>query len=137
MLAGRRSDPPSRLRRLEVFAHMVQVGDGVVMRRWHSRIRTGDRAAYAAYINATGGADYAATPGNLGFQMLMRDLGDGSTEVTTLSWWQSPAAITAFAGADISRARYYPEDDRFLLEKPDTVDHYDVVAGDLVGGGVA
>jgi heme-degrading monooxygenase HmoA len=115
------------------FAHMVQAEDVVVMRRWRSRIRTGDRTAYAAYINATGGADYAATPGNLGFQMLMRDLGDGSTEVTTLSWWRSTAAIEAFAGHDISRARYYPEDDRFLLEKPEAVDHYEVVAGDLVG----
>ena len=114
---------------------MVQAADGVVMRRWRSRIRTGDRAAYAAYINATCGADYTATPGNLGFQMLMRDLNDGSTEVTTLSWWRSTAAIKAFAGSDISRARYYPEDDRFLLEKPDTVDHYDIVAGDLIGTG--
>jgi heme-degrading monooxygenase HmoA len=111
---------------------MVQAKDAVVMRRWSSRIRTGDRAAYTAYISATGGADYAATPGNLGFQMLMRDLGGGATEVTTLSWWRSIAAIEAFAGSDISRARYYPEDDRFLLEKPDTVDHYDVVAGELM-----
>jgi hypothetical protein len=111
---------------------MVGRADGIVMRRWSSRIRTGDRVAYADYIRGTGGADYAATPGNLGFQMLMRDLGDGSSEVTTLSWWRSMGAIEAFAGADISRARYYPEDDRFLLEKPDTVEHYDVVAGDLL-----
>jgi heme-degrading monooxygenase HmoA len=107
--------------------------DGVVMRRWSSRIRTGDRAAYAAYISGTGGADYRSTPGNLGFQMLMRDLGDGSTEVTTLSWWRSRGAIEAFAGTDISRARYYPDDDQFLLEKPETVDHYDVVKGDMAG----
>jgi heme-degrading monooxygenase HmoA len=102
----------------------------VVMRRWASRIRTSQRDEYASYVERTGGVAYRATQGNLGFQILMRDLGDGSTEVTTLSWWQSMVAIVAFAGHDAARAKYYPEDDRFLLEKPEQVDHYDVVACD-------
>jgi hypothetical protein len=42
----------------------------------------------------------------------------------TLSWWEDEASIKAFAGSDISRARYYPEDDRFLLTRPQTVQHY-------------
>jgi heme-degrading monooxygenase HmoA len=61
--------------------------------------------------------------GNLGFQMLLRDLGDGTTEVVTLSWWTAIEAIKAFAGEDHKRARYYPEDDRYLLEKPEGVEH--------------
>lgn len=101
----------------------------MILRRWHSVIRTADRDAYRSYIEATGGTDYASTPGNLGFQMLYRDLGDGRTEVTTLSWWQDFAPIEAFAGADISIARYYPEDDRYLLERPKRVEHHEVVAG--------
>ena len=64
-------------------------------------------------------------------RMLMRDLPDGSTEITTLSWWRSMDAVRAFAGRDPERARYYPEDDRFLLEKPDHVEHHSVIAGDL------
>jgi hypothetical protein len=36
-------------------------------------------------------------------------------------------AIKAFAGEDHERARYYPEDDRYLLEKPEGVEHSDVV----------
>lgn len=102
---------------------------GVVLRRWQARIRTADRDAYARYVAGTGGADYRAIPGNLAYQITMRDLGDGSTEVVTLSWWTSLDAIRAFAGEDIERARYYPDDDRFLLEKPDTVEHHTVVAG--------
>ena len=42
--------------------------------------------------------------------MLLRDLGDGTSEVTTLSWWIDMAAIRAFAGEDVEIARYYPED---------------------------
>ena len=103
----------------------------MILRRWRSRIRTEDREAYAEYIAATGGTDYASTPGNLGFQMLFRDLDDGSSEVTTLSWWRSLDDIRGFAGEDIAVARYYPEDDRFLLERPEHVEHHEVVAGTL------
>jgi heme-degrading monooxygenase HmoA len=34
----------------------------------------------------------------------------------TLSFWESQDAIAAFAGADASVAKYYPEDVQFLLE---------------------
>lgn len=102
---------------------------GVVLRRWRGVIRTADRARYTAYIAGTGGQDYRATPGNLGYQMTMRDLQDGRTEVVTLSWWRSMASIEAFAGVDVARARYYPEDDDFLLERPDEVEHHQIVAG--------
>ena len=34
----------------------------------------------------------------------------------------------AFAGDDISIARYYPEDDEFLLEKNEHVEHWEVVS---------
>lgn len=33
-------------------------------------------------------------------------------------------AIKAFAGGDLGRARYFPEDDRYLLIRPDHVQHY-------------
>jgi heme-degrading monooxygenase HmoA len=100
----------------------------IVLRRWASRIRTADEGAYSDYIAATGLDDYRATPGNLGAQMLLRDLGDGTSEVTTLSWWTNMDAIRAFAGENVAVARYYPEDDRFLLDKPQWVEHHRVVA---------
>jgi heme-degrading monooxygenase HmoA len=101
----------------------------MILRRWRGLIRTEDRNAYRDYIAATGGTDYRSTPGNQGFQMLFRDLADGTTEVTTLSWWHSLDDIRGFAGEDISVARYYPDDDRYLLERPMHVEHHDVVAG--------
>lgn len=90
-------------------------------------MRTCDRDEYVRYIEKTGIADYLGTPGNLGCEMLMRDCGDGRSEVTTLSWWSSMAAIDAFAEGDVDRARYYPEDERFLLSKPERVEHHEVV----------
>ncbi|AJP74655.1 hypothetical protein TS85_18995 [Sphingomonas hengshuiensis] len=89
---------------------------------------TADDADYVACINATGTADYAATPGNRGFQMLLRELGDGRSEVTTLSWQEPLDAIRSFAGEDIAFARYCPEDERFLLERLQYVEHHRVVS---------
>jgi len=103
----------------------------VILRRWSGRIRTAEERNYLAYFNRTGAVDYAKTPGNLGFQILMRALGDGMSEVTTLSWWDSMEAIKAFAGDQPEVARYYPDDDRFLVDRPPNVDHYRVFAAQV------
>jgi len=104
----------------------------MILRRWHGTIRTAQREAYAAYIEDTGGSDYTSTPGNLGFQMLFRDLGDGTSEVTTLSWWRSMEDIKGFAGDDVEAARYYPQDDAYLVERPEKVEHHEVATDTLV-----
>lgn len=101
----------------------------IIMRKWSSRIRSADRQAYVDYVDESGGADYAKTPGNLGYQILTRDLGDGTTAITTLSWWDSMDSVRQFAGPKPEVARYYPEDERFLLERPQTVEHHVVEAG--------
>jgi hypothetical protein len=47
-----------------------------------------------------------------------------------VSLWESLEAIRAFAGHEIEKAGYSPEDARFLLELTPTGAHYDVlVAG--------
>ena len=101
----------------------------VILRKWRGRIRTADKATYVAYILDTGLADYANTPGNLGYQMITRELPDGTTEVATMSWWESMDSIRGFAGDQPELARYYPEDDRFLVERPEHVEHAIVEAG--------
>ena len=101
----------------------------MILRRWSGRIRTIDQEKYLEYVLETGAGDYQRTPGNLGFQILFRDLEDASTEVTTLSWWESMEAIRAFAGSEPELARYYPEDDQFLLDRPEHVEHHTVAAG--------
>ena len=69
-------------------------------------------------------AGYRATPGNQGAQLLTRDLGDGRTEIVTLSWWDSLDSVRAFAGDDVDVARYYPEDDEYLTDREATVSHF-------------
>ena len=97
----------------------------MIARVWRSRVRSGMIDRYRAYIAETGLADYRATPGNQGAWMFTRER-EGFSEVITLSLWDREESIAAFAGSDIMRARYYPEDQRFLLDFPERVEHYDV-----------
>ncbi len=99
----------------------------MILRKWESRIRAADEAAYIAYIEETGAADYAGTDGNLGFQILLQRHPDATCTVTTLSWWRDLDAIKAFAGEDYGKSRYYAEDARYLLEWNEEVEHFDVV----------
>ena len=55
--------------------------------------------------------------------------GTAATEIITLSFWESREAIHGFAGDDIEQAVFYPEDDRYLVERETTVTHYEVVSG--------
>lgn len=96
------------------------------MRSWRGWIRQEDRDSYRAYLETTGLNDYRATHGNLGAIAVFRDVGDGRCEVRTLSWWESRADITSFAGDDIETAVFYPEDDRYLIDRDSSVEHFDV-----------
>jgi heme-degrading monooxygenase HmoA len=102
----------------------------VIARIWRGWVRTADRAAYVDYIERTGMAEYRGTAGNRGAWMLARDLTDDRTEIVTFSLWASWEAVRAFAGDDAERAVFYPEDDRYLVDRETTVTHYEVVSGD-------
>lgn len=98
----------------------------MIARIWRGRVPAAKADAYLDYLLATGLKDYASTPGNRGVRALRRVEGDVA-EYLTLTFWDSMDAVRAFAGDDVERAVYYPEDDAFLLEKNPTVEHYDVV----------
>ncbi len=94
-------------------------------------MRTERAAEYARYMAETGGDELQTTAGNLGHQITLRDLGDGTTEVTALSWWTGIEAIKAFVGEDHERAHYYTVDEIYLIDPPKYVEHHVIVSGDL------
>ena len=98
----------------------------MIVRMWRGWVRTEDRDVYVDYVERTGMSEYRRTPGNRGAHMLTRDLDDGRTEIVTLSFWDSREVIHGFAGDDIEQAVFYPEDDRFLVERDLTSTHYEV-----------
>jgi hypothetical protein len=44
-----------------------------------------------------------------------------------MTFWENMSVIQGFAGEEVDRAKYYPEDKGFLLEFEPTVVHYEVV----------
>jgi heme-degrading monooxygenase HmoA len=97
----------------------------MIARVWRGAVAKADGDAYAKYMDGTGLAGYTSTPGNRGAWMLRRDL-DDKTEFLMFTLWESMEAIQAFAGERPEVAVFYPEDDRYLVERDETVSHYEV-----------
>ena len=97
----------------------------MITRIWRGWTRPEDTGEYAAYILATGIAEYEVTPGNRGAYLISRPDGD-RTEFLTISFWDTYEAIAAFTGEDIDSAVFYPEDDRLLVDREPTARHFDV-----------
>ncbi len=76
----------------------------------------------------TGVVDYRDTPGNRG-AYVMRWFEADVAHFELLTLWDSVDAIRAFAGDDYERARYYPEDDEYILERELHVRHLEVLYG--------
>jgi heme-degrading monooxygenase HmoA len=98
----------------------------MIARTWRGWVETARADDYTKYLDKTGLAEYAATPGNLGAHLLRRDLDDGRTELVTLSFWESMDAVRLFAGDYPEQAVFYPEDDDYLVDRETTVSHFDV-----------
>lgn len=99
----------------------------MICRLWHGRTARGTADAYAAFLLLHAIPDYRSTTGNLDASILRRDDGD-VTHFLTVTHWVSLDAIRAFAGDDVLKARYYPQDADFLLEFEPQVHHFEVVA---------
>jgi len=98
----------------------------VIARTWRGATKAQDGDAYVEYLERTGIHEYKATPGNKGVIALRRER-DGLTEFFLVSLWDGWDAIKAFAGPQPEKAVFYPEDDRFLVERDNHVDHYEVI----------
>ncbi len=98
----------------------------MIARTWHGVVPAGKADEYHRFLLETGVPDYRGTPGNRGVFVLRRAEGEVA-HFLLLTLWDSWDAIGAFAGDDVERARYYPEDPDFLLELEPTVTHYEVL----------
>lgn len=98
----------------------------MIARSWHGAVPLALADAYHEFLQRTGIPDYRATPGNLGVYVLRRTEAD-AVHFLLITLWESRESIRAFAGDDIDRARYYPEDPDFLIEMEPHVTHFEVL----------
>lgn len=98
----------------------------MIARIWHGLTMASKSDEYLDYLNQTGIPEYRATDGNRGVYILRRVDKEGA-HFLLISLWESFEKIGNFAGDDVTRAKYYPEDDKYLLELEPTVQHFEVV----------
>src|SRR5689334_4974023 len=97
----------------------------MIARVWRGMTEAANADQYLDYLQATGVTEIRSTKGNNGVRLLRRIV-DGRAEFIFISFWDTLDAIRAFAGPDIERAVYFPEDTAFLLELEPAVAHYEV-----------
>ena len=102
----------------------------MIARIWRGVTREADKDTYFEYLQKTGLKEYASITGNQGVWVLRR-VDDGKSEFTLISLWDSWDAIKAFAGPEYENAVYYPEDEKFLVERGQRVTHYEVLASPM------
>ena len=105
----------------------------MIARIWRGWTKASDADEYLDYVLKTGAREYRETPGNRGAYVLRRQQGD-RTEFLTLSFWDSLEAVKKFAGEEVARAVFYPEDDRFLVDRERTVSHFELIDAASRGG---
>jgi len=100
----------------------------VIASTWHGVAAAAKSDRHLDYLNKTGVPDYRATKGNRNVYV-PRGIEDDRAHFLTVSFWESLGKIEGFAGTDPEEARYYPEDEDYLLDFEPGVEHYRVVVG--------
>lgn len=97
------------------------------VRTWSATATRAGAGDYSRYFAGTLLPQLRKQPGFVGAYLLRRDLGEDSTvELTTHTFWESPEAIRAFAGDDITLSIVEPEAQAMLLDFDRTAAHRSV-----------
>ena len=98
-----------------------------IARIWSGTVDAAKADEYLEYMNKTGVSGIIETPGNLGV-LVLKKVKDDEAQFTFVSFWKSLEVIAAFAGPNINRAVYYPEDKKYLKKLEPEVEHFEIAA---------
>src|SRR5882757_8887683 len=99
----------------------------MIARIWHGKTSMENYEAYTDFLKSVAIPDYQKTIGFRGLTFL-RHLENGEGHFRLITYWDNLEVIKNFAGQDFEKAKYYPEDDDFLLEFEERVQHCEVFA---------
>lgn len=99
----------------------------MIARIWHGTTALGNFQSYTDFLNRVALPDYKKTKGFMGLVFLRR-VENNVAHFTLITYWPDIESIKAFAGPEFRKAKYYPEDEHFLLEFEEYVEHHEVFA---------
>jgi len=97
----------------------------MIVRTWHGRTRLFDGDEYEAFMKERAAPDYGSVAGLESLFFTRRNEGDVS-HFLLITVWDSIDSVKNFAGENPEIAKYYPEDDEYLLEKEDYSQNFQV-----------
>lgn len=99
----------------------------MIARIWHGRTKIEDFKTYTEFLKRKAIPDYQKTNGFIKLTFL-RNIKENVGHFTLITFWKNLEVIKNFAGEDFEKAKYYPEDETYLLEFEENVTHYEVFA---------
>ena len=96
-----------------------------IMRLWHDKVAIEKAEEYEKFMISRAAPDYGKVDGLLKSYFQRRNE-NTITHFLLVTIWDSMESIKKFAGEHPEKAKYYPEDDYFLLEKEKTSALYEV-----------
>ena len=97
----------------------------MIVRMWHGMVEASKADEYAEFMKERAVPDYSSVDG-LKKLLFLRDVQTDVAHFLLVTHWDSMEAVKKFAGERPEKAKYYPEDDEFLLEKEETSALYEV-----------
>ena len=99
----------------------------MIARIWHGVTKASHLEEYTAFMKSEAIPDYEQTACFVKLSFLRR-LEGAQAHFTLITYWESLEVIKNFAGEDYELAKYYPQDQQYLLEFEEKVLHYEVFA---------
>ena len=99
----------------------------MIARIWKGRTKIEHLNEYTEFMKTRAIPDYKETDGFVKLTFLKRT----DTEFAyfnLITFWKNIEVIKNFAGNDFEKAKYYPEDENYLIDFPERVKHYEVFA---------
>ncbi|MGH1386147.1 antibiotic biosynthesis monooxygenase family protein [Kordia sp.] len=99
----------------------------MIARIWHGKTKLEHYEEYTDFMKSRAIPDYEKTEGFVKLTFLRRIEGDVA-HFNLITFWKNIEVIKNFAGNTYETAKYYPEDEKYLLEFEEKVTHYEVFA---------
>lgn len=96
-----------------------------IMRLWHGEVPVERADEYERFMIDRAVPDYGSVDGLIKLYFQRRNE-DTTAHFLLVTLWESLEAVTKFAGSEPGLAKYYPEDDDFLLKKEKYTTMYNV-----------
>jgi heme-degrading monooxygenase HmoA len=105
----------------------------MISRIWHGWATRANADKYEKLLRGEFLPGLHRIRGYTGAYLMRRDAPNDEVEFVTITQFTDIDAVKHFAGEDYERAQYYPEDDEFLVERTEFVQHH-VVRTSQMGG---